>query len=499
MTRSGEGLLVHDLAREIAEGQVVAVVGAGVSTAANGAAPAASWTGLLHIGVERCEQLVPGLPRGWGDRVRGELESGDIDELLIAAEKVTRRLGGSRGGEYHRWLSETVGRLKVVDPAVPEALACLGVPLVTTNYDDLLEGVTGLPFATWRDGSSVQRILRNPAMGIVHLHGHWSRPDSVVLGIRSYEEVLGDSSAQAMLRALAVFRSFLLVGFGAGLNDPNFYALRSWMADVLSDSEYRHYRLVLEGELQSVAAEHLSERISAVAYGSHHADLPVFLRRLRSHCDASRSAGTVGKAVGRRKTRVGVLRSSSDGGLERRYREVALRAFDIIDLANLPENDRHLATRELELRRLYVALQVEVEAPSEAEMGEADLLGLERRRAARLSRTWGVPGPFWREGTLRVPVGERLGATRRLVVLGDPGAGKSTLLRWLATAYLLRLGQDPDLVQLPDSATLPAEDWLPVLVRCRDLDPVEVTGSLDEALRRGLRKLDSGQATATGS
>ena len=37
--------------------------------------------------------------------------------------------------------------------------------------------------------------------------------------------------------------------------------------------------------------------------------------------------------------------------LEARFRDLTLKACDIIDLANLPQDDRHLATRELELRR----------------------------------------------------------------------------------------------------------------------------------------------------
>ncbi|MGX9726927.1 MAG: S1 family peptidase [Candidatus Electronema sp. VV] len=44
--------------------------------------------------------------------------------------------------------------------------------------------------------------------------------------------------------------------------------------------------------------------------------------------------------------------------LEARYRELALKSCDIIDLANLPEDDRHLASRELQLRQLYVALRM---------------------------------------------------------------------------------------------------------------------------------------------
>src|ERR1044072_5124860 len=51
---------------------------------------------------------------------------------------------------------------------------------------------------------------------------------------------------------------------------------------------------------------------------------------------------------------------------ERRYRELALESCDIIDLANLPETDRHIATRQLELRRLFVPLRVRVEVAPHA-------------------------------------------------------------------------------------------------------------------------------------
>jgi hypothetical protein len=42
---------------------------------------------------------------------------------------------------------------------------------------------------------------------------------------------------------------------------------------------------------------------------------------------------------------------------EERYRELALESVDLVDLVNLPEGDRSLAARQLELRRLYVALR----------------------------------------------------------------------------------------------------------------------------------------------
>jgi tetratricopeptide (TPR) repeat protein len=77
-------------------------------------------------------------------------------------------------------------------------------------------------------------------------------------------------------------RSLVLVGFGAGLEDPNFGALRAWMAETWSSSEYRHFRLVRADERDAVAAQHRpEERIVTVVYGDSHDDLAPFLRTLR--------------------------------------------------------------------------------------------------------------------------------------------------------------------------------------------------------------------------
>jgi HEAT repeat protein/predicted phosphodiesterase len=176
---------------------------------------------------------------------------------------------------------------------------------------------------------------------------------------------------------------------------------------------------------------------------------------------------------------------------EARYRDLLLETCDIINLANLPEQDRHLALKQqqLRLRGLYIPLRVCVEAPAEQEgvqaKEEASLWqDVEERRAAQ--RGW-TQKAVDRERQ-RVPVGERLAAARRLVVLGDPGAGKTTLTRWLATAYLLRHSGDSDWKVLPDADTLPQEDWLPIIIRCRDLDADCLHGSLEDMLRHSLRK-----------
>ncbi|MEK8019225.1 MAG: NACHT domain-containing protein, partial [Candidatus Parabeggiatoa sp.] len=171
------------------------------------------------------------------------------------------------------------------------------------------------------------------------------------------------------------------------------------------------------------------------------------------------------------------------------YRQVALETCDILDLAGLPEDDRHLATQKFILRQFYVPLRLNVEMARDADFSLEQLEQLESRREKQRLYAASRFGDFEQETDLKsVSLGERLKATQRLVLLGDPGAGKTTLVRWLVTAYLLKMKDDPDFAELPDVATLPDKEWLPVLILCRELDETCFTGALDDILRQTLRK-----------
>jgi tetratricopeptide (TPR) repeat protein len=208
--------------------------------------------------------------------------------MILAAEAVTDRLGGREHGEYRRWLRETFGRLKASHRDVLEALRDLGAILATTNYDGLLEEVKKLPAVTWQDQARVQAVLRGDEQAILHLHGYWQEPKSVVLGVRSYQQLLGDDYAQRMQETMAAVGTLLFVGFGAGLADPNFSALRAWMSRLFRGGEYRHFRLARDDEVAALQAEHgQDERVFVLGYGPTHADLEPFLRQLLSAPPAS--------------------------------------------------------------------------------------------------------------------------------------------------------------------------------------------------------------------
>ena len=259
----------------------VAIIGAGVSIGATNRAECAAWTGLLHHGVQRCEHLRLITPE-MAQVLCRQIDSGDLDFLLAAAETIAAKLGAPKGGEYRRWLRESVGALTAERREVLEALRDLHVALATTNYDGLIEEVTGLPPVTWMDGARVERVLpRSDEPGVLHLHGYWREPESVILGIRSYEQVLGHEPAQNIQHTLATVKTLLFVGCGEGLHDPNFGKLIAWTSRVFAKSEYRRYRLALESEREELQKQHPPEqRLFVISYGQQHSDLAPFLRSL---------------------------------------------------------------------------------------------------------------------------------------------------------------------------------------------------------------------------
>lgn len=279
--------LRQDLVADIRAGRVVAVVGAGVALAASGGKPVAGWIGLLQDGIARIEALNRAPHQDWANRQRAILADasagrGDLTEMLSVAEQISARLGAPDDGEWRRWLRETVGALTpAAEPRLLRAIAGLGVPIATTNYDGLLEQATGYPALSWTRTADIVRCLSREQPGIWHLHGYWQEPETVVLGIRDYAGIVASGTAQHLQRVLPTLHGLLYIGCGAGLEDPNFKALRAWIATVLPVAEHRHIRLARDGEVASLQREHRpAERTVVLGFGAGFGDLAPFLEAL---------------------------------------------------------------------------------------------------------------------------------------------------------------------------------------------------------------------------
>ena len=275
---------IAQLQREIASGQVVVVVGSGVSVAACGQQrveghQVATWRGLLEHGVERLSGI--GAADGDEELLRGLIRSGKPDLMISAAETITNRLQARSGGTFGGWLADTVGALRIQEATLLRDLAALPGVLATLNYDHLLEQATGYSAITWQEPNAVQDVLRGHRQAVLHLHGEYQKPESVVLGLASYHKVKDDPHAKAVLQCLTLVKTLLFVGCGDTVLDPNFQQLIAWGSEALKDAPPRHKLLCRASELvayqQKLAA---APWLQPIAYGDDYAELGPFLRSL---------------------------------------------------------------------------------------------------------------------------------------------------------------------------------------------------------------------------
>jgi hypothetical protein len=264
------------LKERLEQGRVAFVLGAGFAMNVCSAAP--SWTALIESGIERCVQ--DGLrDEAWAAEQRQALTLA-LPFWLIVADNVREALRS--GGAWRPWLEERCGRLVADRPDALEALAQLRarhrLPVLTTNYDDLLHADLGLghPPVTWEDdqGEFMRQVLAGEMDAVCHLHGRWNRIDSVIFGRGDYETIIRERFVQFLQQTAPAFRSLVFVGFGQGGDDPNFSRLLEWITKDLKDSLHQHFCLVRNGDASIVAG------IVPVPYGNDHGDLAPFLWRL---------------------------------------------------------------------------------------------------------------------------------------------------------------------------------------------------------------------------
>ena len=119
--------------------QVLVIAGAGVSMATDPTNPCAGWLGLLRHGLQWSRERYSTTQLQEKIHLYEQLlEKGD---MIQVANFIVTTLRSAYEGEYFRWLTESIGRLRVVNNQVIQALVGWNVQIATTNYDNLIEKV----------------------------------------------------------------------------------------------------------------------------------------------------------------------------------------------------------------------------------------------------------------------------------------------------------------------------------------------------------------------
>lgn len=278
----------------------VVVLGTGVSRALSRGHATSDWVGLIKSGLGRVVELDVNAAN-WRARQDGvldlALEEGDSDALIAVASQVKARLLRHGRQAYSDWLRDDIGDIKVRDPSLASAVASLRAPIVTTNYDSLLEDALKRTAVPWTDTEGMREIFRSESDSIGHLHGHWKTADSVILSGEDYGGLLLSDPAQALEQAHYASKQFIFIGYGAGLADPNFSRLLAWHRKLFPESRGDHFRLCRASESAMLINQHAGDDIRVIAYGSEYDELSPFLSALRPPSSRKRGGAVERDAV----------------------------------------------------------------------------------------------------------------------------------------------------------------------------------------------------------
>jgi hypothetical protein len=241
--------------------RAIAFVGAGYSARAltRGGEPAYPiWNDLLNLMHERVERIQPGATRG--------LDT--VEDPLWRAEEYRRLLGD----EYVTLIRETYGPCDIQLSDFHKTLILMPFRhFLTTNYDFVLEealqrvlltrhGGSGLPETesyhtirfvertiTWNDRANLAEFCRriddiSYDSRIVHVHGRYDQPESIVLTERDYaSRYIEGPKTYEMLWALGVTHPFVFIGFSA--NDFDIMAFFRAVRAILGPEGPEHFIL----------------------------------------------------------------------------------------------------------------------------------------------------------------------------------------------------------------------------------------------------------------
>lgn len=272
----------QELKRVVESKSACLVLGAGISIQTSGNAPTASWLGLLKNGIDRCVDLGKG-DQNWKDRQLRALEANETDELLGVAHQVAQKLGAPTDGIFASWLGSTVGKLEVHDSTLIETLAALRLPILTTNYDELIEKVTRRKGLTSAKVLNLQQLLQgNSEAGVYHIHGIWDDSATVVLSLFDYRDAVKDPELQNRLHSLATTKSLIFVGCGDGLKDPNLGSLVKWIGNTLRSATHPHFILAREFDAKGLRERYKDiQGLRILSYGPDFTDLVPYLKQFQ--------------------------------------------------------------------------------------------------------------------------------------------------------------------------------------------------------------------------
>jgi len=210
------------------------------------------------------------------------------NNLLMAAQELQERVGTERIGEF---LNSVFGDKSVRPSSTHRILPHIPFRgILTTNYDSLIEGAYTIenegkipPIFTQEDLLSRPSPLRRSDFFIFKLHGHFDRPQTVVLGSRDYQNLFFRTPGyRHFLETLFSTHTVIFVGFSA--EDPDVNNALDRLSSIYSRTLDNHYILLPSYRMNYTEKRRLAfdRRLEVIEYieDKNHTQVTEFLQEL---------------------------------------------------------------------------------------------------------------------------------------------------------------------------------------------------------------------------
>jgi hypothetical protein len=275
---------VEQLINLLKKDKVIPVVGAGFSYAV---ANLPGWKGVIEHGLSYAKerQLAPASQIA-------DVQSLLNNHQLVQGAAIMKQILNAPNHPFPGWLEELFGNPAIATDELIHSVNDLCTDyILTTNYDRLLYSQSKLKTKqvfNWSNHEEAAKALAKKEEFILHLHGVYDKPSSIILSEYDYEHLSQQHGYKTILQKLWTEYHFLFIGCSRdGVMDEDFSTVIRFLQNWFPSVNHTHFILFHDSEFaKGTQIELLTQcNIQAISYGNDYKKLAAFINNINPNKD----------------------------------------------------------------------------------------------------------------------------------------------------------------------------------------------------------------------
>jgi len=275
--------VINKLQRLLSEDRVIPVIGAGFSSAV---ANLPGWNKLVELGFQYASD------RNLDKDLIARGEKYLNENQLLKSSNILKEILHAPKFPFVNFINDHFGNPTIISDELVNSVLDLSTPIImTTNYDTLLSTVNSYSNKMKYVHKQYQEVinsLKKDEEIIIHLHGIYDRPDTIILSEQDYIDLNKNVGYKALLQKIISDYHLLFIGCSKdGVMDEDFLPIFNFIKEYFPYSSNQHFILLHEKELKN--KNHiplLTEcNVETIVYGNEYSLLGEFINKINPNFD----------------------------------------------------------------------------------------------------------------------------------------------------------------------------------------------------------------------